>query len=105
MARVASDPTISRLISLLAANAPTVLTAINTARAQARARVWKLAGAHSPAHRANVAEPLTIDVDATLVTAHSDKENAKPTFKKGYGFHPVRREALLIRAGVRDRRR
>ena len=23
------------------------------------------------------------------MTAHSDKENAKPTFKKGYGFHPL----------------
>lgn len=86
---VASDPAISRLISLLAADTPTVLTAINTARAQARARVWKLAGEHSPAHRASVAEPLTIDVDATLVTAHSDKEQAKPTFKKGFGFHPL----------------
>lgn len=36
-----------------------------------------------------MSEPVTIDVDATLVTAHSDKENAKPTFKKGYGFHPL----------------
>lgn len=86
---VASDPTISRLIGLLAADAPNVLTAINTARAQARARAWQLAGDHAPNHRASVAEPLTIDVDATLVRAHSDKENAKPTFKKGYGFHPL----------------
>ena len=30
-----------------------------------------------------------IDLDATLVTAHSDKENARPTFKRGYGFHPL----------------
>ena len=30
-----------------------------------------------------------IDVDATLVTAHSGKENARPTFKKGFGFHPL----------------
>jgi len=36
-----------------------------------------------------VEHPLVVDVDATLVTAHSDKENAKPTFKKGYGFHPL----------------
>jgi hypothetical protein len=32
---------------------------------------------------------LAIDVDATLVTAHSDKEGARPTFKKGFGFHPI----------------
>lgn len=86
---VASDPTISRLIGTLAADAPHALTAINTARAEARARVWRLAGEHAPDHDVSVGEPLVIDVDATLVTAHSDKENARPTFKKGYGFHPV----------------
>ncbi|MBK8459248.1 MAG: IS1380 family transposase [Micropruina sp.] len=87
--KVASDPTISRLISLLASDAPTVLTAIGTARAEARSRAWRLAGEHAPNHEATVQQPLVIDVDATLVTAHSDKENAKPTFKKGYGFHPL----------------
>jgi hypothetical protein len=30
-----------------------------------------------------------IDVDATLVTAHSEKESAAPTFKGGFGFHPL----------------
>lgn len=102
---VASDPTISRLIGTLAADAPKALKAINTARAQARSRVWRLAGDNAPNHAASVRQPLVIDVDATLVTAHSDKEQAKPTFKKGFGFHPVRREALLIRAEVRDHRR
>jgi hypothetical protein len=32
---------------------------------------------------------LTIDLDATLITAHSDKEGAAGTFKGGYGFHPM----------------
>jgi hypothetical protein len=32
---------------------------------------------------------LVIDVDATLVTAHSEKEGAAPTFKGGFGFHPL----------------
>jgi len=87
--RVASDPTVSRLISLLARDAPAALAAINQARATARARAWQLAGKHSPSHKVDVAGPLVIDVDATLVTSHSDKEQAKPTFKKGYGFHPL----------------
>ena len=26
---------------------------------------------------------------ATLVTSHSEKENAAPTFKRGFGFHPL----------------
>ncbi len=32
---------------------------------------------------------LVIDLDATLITAHSDKQGAAATFKKGYGFHPL----------------
>ena len=30
-----------------------------------------------------------VDLDATLVTAHSEKENAAPTHKKGFGFSPM----------------
>jgi len=43
-------------------------------------RVWELAGAP---------ERLTIDLDATLITSHSDKEGAAGTFKHGYGFQPL----------------
>jgi hypothetical protein len=32
---------------------------------------------------------LTIDLDATLLTSHSDKEGAEATWKRGYGFHPM----------------
>jgi Transposase DDE domain group 1 len=32
---------------------------------------------------------VIIDLDATLVTAHSEKELAAPTFKRGFGFHPL----------------
>lgn len=87
--RVASDPTVSRLISLLAADAPAALTAINTARCAARAAAWSAAGEHAPDHGRTVADPLIIDIDATLVTAHSKKESAAPTYKRGYGFHPL----------------
>jgi len=69
--RVASDPTVSRTIDTLAADAPRALAAINTARSAARARVWKLAGKHAPDHQADADRPLVVDVDATLVTAHS----------------------------------
>jgi len=86
---VASDPTVSRLISTLAADAPAALAAIASARAAARATAWSLAGEHAPSHDTSAASPLVIDVDATLVTAHSDKESAAPTFKRGFGFHPL----------------
>ena len=32
---------------------------------------------------------LTVDFDATLQTAHSDKQDAAPTYKRGFGFHPL----------------
>src|SRR4051812_21145599 len=79
--RVASDPTVSRTISLLAGDADRVLAALEQARAAARARVWTLAGEHAPDHQADARSPLIVDLDATLVTAHSEKEHAKPTFK------------------------
>ena len=60
------------------------LTAIRTARATARRRVW---GRRRPLPGAG--NQVIIDLDATLITAHSDKEGATPTFKYGYGFHPM----------------
>jgi len=86
---VASDPTVSRTVAALAADAPAALAAIDTARAAARARVWALAGEHAPDHDTDAGAPLVIDIDATLVTSHSEKEHAAPTFKKGFGFHPL----------------
>ena len=62
---VASDPTVSRLIDTLAADAPAVLAAIAAARATARTRAWSLAGEHAPNHGASTTAPVVIDVDAT----------------------------------------
>ncbi|HEY0688060.1 MAG TPA: IS1380 family transposase [Kribbella sp.] len=86
---VASDPTVSRTITRLAQDAPAVLSAIAAARAAARARAWRLAGAHAPDHGVDRNRPLIVDVDATLVTAHSEKEGAAATFKRGFGHHPL----------------
>jgi hypothetical protein len=95
----------------LPADAPRALAAIHTARAAARARVWSLAGRNSPAAGTDAIRPLVVDVDGTLVTAHSEKEQARPTFKRGFGFHPLtvfvdhgpdgtgEPLALLLRAG------
>ncbi|WP_026548932.1 IS1380 family transposase, partial [Arthrobacter sp. Br18] len=87
---VASDPTVSRLITALSTTAPAkALAAINMARAAARAHVWAAAGEHSPLHGVSKDAPLVVDLDATLLTSHSEKEDARPTWKKGYGFHPL----------------
>ncbi len=32
---------------------------------------------------------VVLDLDAALVGAHSEKEGAGPTFKRGFGFHPI----------------
>ena len=87
--RVASDPTVSRTIDTLANDAAAALAAIDAARAQARAVVWALAGDQAPDHGVDAGLPLIIDLDGTLVTAHSEKEQAAPTFKRGFGFHPL----------------
>jgi len=94
---VASDSTAFRVINRIASE-PGLLDALRAAHARARERFWALHGAP---------ERLTIDVDATLITAHSDKEGAAGTYKGGYGFHPLAayadetREALagLLRPG------
>ena len=80
---VASDPTISRLIDVLGEDAGAVIAAIRRARAAAREVVW--------GHRCPIAadQEVVVDLDATLVGAHSDKEGATPNFKRGFGFHPM----------------
>ncbi|MEZ3162267.1 IS1380 family transposase, partial [Microbacterium sp. BWT-B31] len=86
---VASDPTVSRTITALAADADRVLAAIDLARHEARTTAWALAEEHAPDTAASPDVPLVIDLDATLLTAHSEKEHARPTWKKGFGFHPL----------------
>jgi Transposase DDE domain group 1 len=77
---IASDSTAYRTVEKIA-ETPGMLDAIRAAHAEARAFVW--------AQRAELLSVLTIDVDATLVTAHSEKEQAAGTYKGGYGFHPI----------------
>jgi hypothetical protein len=83
---VASDPVVSRLIMALAADAPRALRAIRKARAAARERAWALAGDQAPGADGTL---IPVDIDATIVIAHSDKERAAPTWKKTFGFHPL----------------
>jgi hypothetical protein len=106
-----SGPTVRRALEL--AGTPAMLDRIAGARAKARAHAWALiAGTAAGFPWLVIAgKALTgwvvIDMDATLVTAYSDKEGAAPTWKKGYGFHPLgawcrnTREclAMLLRPG------
>jgi hypothetical protein len=90
---VASPATANRTIVALGNN-ELVIERLDTARRQARTRAWR-AGAAPPVIAAAergvpVVEPLCVDFDATLITAHSDdKDGAAPTYKRGFGFHPL----------------
>ena len=75
----ASPSTAFRVIDRIASS-PGLLDGLREAHALARGRVWELAGAPGR---------VTIDLDATLITAHSEKDVAAGTFKGGYGFAPM----------------
>ena len=88
---VASPATVWRTLDELT---PAALTRVEAARARARARVWSLLpGGQPPASMvAGVALPadvVVLDVDATIVVAHSEKEHAAATFKGTFGYHPI----------------
>lgn len=76
---VASTSTAFRVVDRIARD-PGGLERLRAAHAVARSRAWELLGA--PAQ-------LDVDLDATLVGAHSDKEGAAGNFKGGFGFHPL----------------
>jgi len=95
---VASDATAFRVIDSID---EACLDRLRGAVALARARAWQL-GAR-PQRRGEQQqnqnqnqnqeqerpELTVIDVDATLTTAHSDKEQAAGNFKGGFGHHPL----------------
>jgi len=106
---VASDPTAWRVLSGVDGDA---LGRLRVARAAARELAWAQAAETRdglPASMAaGMAVPgLVLDLDASIVICHSDKENATRTWKKTFGFHPLfcfldnTREALsgMLREG------
>src|SRR5256886_13989094 len=78
---VASVPTAFRVVDAID---DTLLAAIREARSRVRRSVWG-AGLNPVTEHGYV----TLDFDATLLDAHSDKQYAAPTYKKGYGFFPL----------------
>jgi hypothetical protein len=95
--RVASGPTVSRLVDVLAAAGPKALTAIRTARAEVRTRVRELAGEDSPAADGGV----IVDIDGVLVFAHCEKQDGTATWKKTFGHHSLVASVDHGQAGLR----
>jgi hypothetical protein len=74
---VASNTTALRCIERMDER---MLACVRETRAAARDHVWRLAGAP---------RRVILDIDATLLTSHSDKEGAAGNYKGGFGFHPL----------------
>jgi hypothetical protein len=87
-----SDSTVHRTLTLFD---DTLLRRIAAVRAQVRRHVWHLLTLRPGGFPwLCVAGKLltgwiVIDIDATLITAHSAKQGAAVTFKKGWGLHPL----------------
>lgn len=77
---VASMPTTWRVLDRADAEH---LPAVRTARAAARAVAWACGAAP------DLTKELCLDFDATILIAHSDKEDATPTWKHTFGYHPL----------------
>jgi hypothetical protein len=106
---VASDPTAWRVLSGMDAVA---LARLRQARAVARELAWaqtvETRGRLAASTAAGMPVPgIVLDVDASIVICHSEKEAATRTWKKTFGYHPLfcfldgSREALsgLLREG------
>lgn len=85
---VASDATAWRTVAAIGRD-PELMGVLRMARRAARESAWE-AGAEPEG-------PLLIDLDPTLIEAGSEKQRAAPTFKGGFGFHPML--AFLDRPG------
>lgn len=86
--QVASNATVSRFFERATADPEVFSHGFETLTRSLRSMVWDAAGDRSPAARASQDTPVLIDLDATLVTAHSEKEETAGNYKRGYGFAP-----------------
>lgn len=85
---VASNATVSRFFDRAAANPAGFTHGCETLSRMLRTMVWEATGERNPATRATAADPVILDIDATLVASHSDKESVAGDYKGGYGFSP-----------------
>jgi hypothetical protein len=88
---VASDPTAWRLLSMMDT---AVLDRLRAARAAARETAWAQRidtrdGLPETTAAGQPVPGLVLDLDASIVICHSEKESATPTWKGSFGYHPL----------------
>ena len=77
--RVASDSTLYRTMRSID---PAVLEGLGGAVAGVRSGVWD--------RLVNAGGEVVLDIDSSLCEVHSEnKQGAAPTYKRGFGFHPM----------------
>lgn len=86
---VASAPTVWRTLAEIT---PGRVKKIAAARARVRRHVWAQFPDGLPVSRVagrDLGDVVVLDVDATVVVTHSEKEHAAATFKRTFGYHPI----------------
>lgn len=89
---VASPPTVWRALDEVT---PASRKRVAKARARVRRHIWAQLAASAdgiPASKVtdtDLGDVVVLDVDATIVVAHSEKEQAAATFKRTFGYHPL----------------
>ena len=86
---VASAPTVWRTLDEITAGKR---KKIQAARARTRRHVWSHLPGGVPASACagrDLGSTVVLDVDATIVVTHSEKEHAAPTYKRTFGYHPI----------------
>ena len=86
---VASAPTVWRTLNEVTAGKR---KKIQVARARTRRHVWSHLPGGVPASKCagrDLGATIVLDVDATIVVTHSEKEHAAPTYKRTFGYHPI----------------
>jgi hypothetical protein len=83
---VASAPTVWRTLDEVTAGKR---KKIQVARARTRRHVWSHLPDGVPASKCagrDLGATIVLDVDATIVVTHSEKENTAPTYKRTFGY-------------------
>ncbi|MCT2237994.1 transposase, partial [Dietzia cinnamea] len=86
---VASAPTVWRTLNEVTAGKR---KKIQVARARTRRHVWSHLPGGVPTSKCagrDLGSTVVLDVDATIVVTHSEKEHAAPTYKRTFGYHPI----------------
>lgn len=86
---VPSNAAVSRFVERASGQPEAFAHGFTTLSRRLRSRNWESTANRNPAALATRLDPLIVDIDATLMTAHSDKELSAGTYKGGSGFDPM----------------